>query len=73
MTNDSKTVRGLIKDLKKAANDLGLAGVKNGKISENLLFPLMVLFNTASTLLFIASEQDPDWKDVIERFTGTGE
>lgn len=75
MTNDLKTerLRGLIKELKKAEKDIGPAGVKNGKISENLLFPLMVLFNTAATLLFVASEQDPDWKDVIERFTGKGE
>jgi hypothetical protein len=75
MTDDLKTerLRGLIREFKLAAKDISPAGVENGEIREKLLLPLMVAFHAASALLFIASEQNPDWREMVARFTGKGE
>lgn len=68
----TKRIRGLIREMKKAVEDIVPAGVKNGEICENLLYPLMVVFYVSSSLVSIAREQNPDLKDTIDWLTDKG-
>ena len=72
MTESPKRTRELLKRIRSAGGKIGRAALKDRAIFDEIIYPLLVLYNSTEELLRLAGETEPEWQDTIGRFTRKG-